>query len=62
MANVGDMILHTLHNSAKFVDKVYIAFSPELWTYKKHGLKNKDDLNILKRSPYYNKITNPRCR
>ena len=56
MANVGDMILHTLHNSGKYVDKIYIAYSPELWAYKNHGMKNNDDINILKRSPYYRKI------
>ena len=57
MANVGRMILQTIKNSGKFVDKIYVAYSPHLWKYKKHGLVNNDNPGILKESEFYDKIT-----
>ena len=57
--NQDKWILKTIENSAPFVDKIYIAWSEKPWSYNKNSLNFKNDSNVdfLKNSKYYNKIT-----
>ena len=56
MANVGDMILRTIENCGPHVDAIYVGYSPTLWGYIDHGLKNQDGPEILKRSRWFGKV------
>lgn len=56
MANVGNMVLRTIENCGPHVDAIYVGYSPNLWGYVKHGLKNMDDPDILKQSKWYGKV------
>lgn len=52
-------ILKNIENSGPFVDKIYISWSDEPWTYNKNArgnFKNKSNLDLLKKSKYYDKI------
>jgi hypothetical protein len=52
-------ILKNIDNSGPFVDKIYISWSDEPWTYNKDArgnFKNKSNLELLKKSKYYDKI------
>ena len=56
--NQTKWILKALSNCGPFVDKIYIAWSKNPWSYGKNSknFKNNSDLEILKKSEFYHKI------
>jgi len=57
--NQDRWILKNIEMIAPFVDKIYVAWSEFPWSYNPQArdlFKNKSNPDILKQSPYYNKI------
>jgi hypothetical protein len=57
--NQDKWILQNIENSGKFVDKIYISWSPIPWNYNQNArklFKNNSNLAILEKSKYRHKI------
>jgi hypothetical protein len=57
--NQDKWIIQNIENSGHFVDKIYISWSDKPWNYNKNArndFKNNTNLDILKKSKYYDKI------
>lgn len=57
--NQDKWILRNIEMVAPFVDKIYVAWSELPWSYNlaaRDKFKNKSNPELLKQSPYYNKI------
>jgi hypothetical protein len=53
-------IMRNLENAYRHVDKIYVAYSDEPWTYNIHArgkFKNSFDLNVIRNSEYNDKVT-----
>ena len=58
--NVDQFILKNIDNSGPHVDRIYVSYSKKPWVYNKKARKNfsnASNLDLLKQSIYYNKIT-----
>ncbi len=54
-----EYVLKMIQNCGDFVDKIYVAYSEFPWSYNpnaRNQFKNTSNPNVLKKSPYYDKI------
>jgi len=56
--NQDKWILKTIENCGPYVDRIYVAWSKTPWGYNKNStVVNESNVEFLKQSPYYDKIT-----